>query len=299
MINREPESFYSWVNQRLQGHPELPPDVKIEIYNEIREYIDESQKSQNIPYDSLIYSLGNKVQFLNSFLLKKGFSPIRSQRSPLKNFIITALVLGIVLIAAAFGFYQFIKHQFDFDMADGQIKLFGQTLDVDEDNIKVDIDGQFSTRFVSKSIELPAEIKNIEISLKNTKTTISFIETNELVYDCRIPINDDHVSRVVGDTYEISLGKSSNCEIRIPRNLFLDLEFTNGRLTLDKPVSSFKIDGENGALVWIKNPSSKFQLFFEVKNQAQLGDFQDIFDQNAPRKAEIKLENGAINFVNG
>lgn len=297
MIKREPESFYSWVFAQLNRNPEIGQNARDEIYQEIIDYVENAKTSQNVPYDSLIYSLGNKIQFVNSFLLKRGYAPLRSHRSPFKNFLVTILALSVILLVGGFGFYQYLKTQFDFNFDDGKITLFGQDLDVNQNDVRVDINDQFSTRFISKTFSLPADVNNIVFELGNTKTTITYNQDDRMTIDCRIPINDDFLSEQTGNTYNIANTGSSNCDFAIPASLAFELRFTNGRVSLDRPTSSFKIEGENGFLTWIKAPDIKYQMFFETNNQANLADFKDIFDENAPRKSEIKLNNATLNFI--
>ncbi len=297
MLNKEPESFYRWVYDQLQRNPELSQASRDEIYQEIIDFIETSQKSQNVPYDSIIYSLGNKIQFLNSYLLKRGFAPLRSGRSPFKNFLMTMLALTAFVLIGGFSFYQYLKTQFDFDMDDGKITLFGQDLDVNQDTVKVAISGQYQDQYFSKIQQMDSEIKILNIDLGNTKSTFVFHSGEDFAIDCKIPIDQRFDLTHQGDTFYVAGPSESNCDFRIPQRLDFVLEFKNGRVSLDRPVSNLDIVGENGDLTWIKNPESKYQMVFEVSNQVNLGDFKDIFDERASNKANINLTNGVLSFV--
>ena len=88
----------------------------------------------------------------------------------------------------------------------------------------------------------------------------------------------------------------SNCDLTLPERAKFQVDFDNGRVTLDRPLSSFRVEGKNGHITWIKNPKSRFKIFYDVENAATRGDFKDIFDPNASQEAHIRLQNGLILF---
>ena len=108
----------------------LPPAPKSS--DEIAYYLTESQSKQNVPYRSLINSLGDRIQFINGFLLRLGESPLTPTRGPLRMIFKVLALLTALGVGSLLFLYYYLSSQFNFDLNDGKIKLFGQIIDMDD-----------------------------------------------------------------------------------------------------------------------------------------------------------------------
>ena len=298
----ELSKFLDWVSRRLQH---LHPQKRQDVIFEIESYLNEAQRKQNISHHALIHSLGDKIQFINGFLLRLGERPLSTPRRPLRIFLIILASLFTIGSLSLVGLYYYFSSQFDFDLDGGKLKFFGQIIDID----KVDFaystdyrpDGQ-GKKYVRKEAAVDAQ-SNFQIELENTRTTISFHrpEENSYLIECEIEysqeltISSDKSSKQ--NNFIIEVAGGSNCDLTLPQTATFQLNFANGRITLDGPSSSFKVHGTNGNVTWIKNLASQFRIFYDVQNAFVRGGFKNIFNQNASQAANIKLTNGMISFV--
>ena len=286
------KKFLNWASRRLRH---LPSSQRQKVLDEMASYLTESQSKQNISYRSLINSLGNKIQFINGFLLHLGQRPLSPTRRPLRTFLIALVSLLTLGFGSLLLLYYYLSSQFDFDLNDGKIKLFGQTIDTDQMDLTYKTHN-FAKKYIRKQSTIDPKA-HFTIKLEETKTTILYHGENSYTVECEIEPTKElslnsHKKKIL-----IHVQGKSNCDLTLPRTATFVASFKRGRMTLERPSSSFKIEGENGHITWIKNLKSRFKIFYDVQNTATQGNFDDIFDPKASEEAHIKLQNGTLSFI--
>ncbi len=298
-MNHELSRFLDWVATKIKH---VPLQARQEIIDQIREYLIDAQYAQNVSFDTIIFGIGDKIQFINGFLLRAGERPLKQPAAGFKKLMLVMGVLGIVFLVGSFAFYQYIKTQFDFDMADGKIKVFGQ--DVDIDTQMTTVPSRFNSgglqsagkKIVKKQISLPTTTNLMAITLGNTKSTINFTKGDSFNLDCEVGASEQVVINT-NSSAVVNIGGRSNCDIQIPDRLELVVNYSDGRLALDRPKQSFTINSEKGDLSWIKELSSEYQVFYNVKTANVSGSVQNILNNTSNNKAQINLNDGRVHFI--
>ncbi|MCY4644999.1 MAG: hypothetical protein OXB88_10305 [Bacteriovoracales bacterium] len=291
------KTFLDWASRRL-AH--LDSQKRLEILEEMASYLRESSLRQNLSSEEILRSLGNKVQFLNGFLIKRGERPLFPTRRPLRAFIYTLfslLALSILLVSTAF---YLLGPLFDFENSiplDGSMgKMMGGKKGID----LMFTGGQMGSSFEKKYVRRysrPRPGTRFDISLGRTLTTVSFHEDPHYSVSCEIDREDDIAIDTQKARVFIRSSGESNCDIALPEKAFFKIDFKGGRLGLDRPLSSFRVVGKKGRVVWIKNQGAKYQIFYDVGEGKVRGEWDDIFRADAPQKADIKLQEGLLSFI--
>lgn len=293
-MDQELSRFLTWIENKL-NHVDF--EKRKEIIAAIQKDLEETQTAQQVPFDSIIYQIKDKVQYINGFLMKSGERPIRNPRSPLKVFLITIVALVVLGIGAASYLFYKIESSFEINQEDGVIKLFGQTLDFNKMDMNVQINDGFDKKFVRKQ-ETGSNFKMFSFDLDDTSTVVSFTEEDRYSLECDINVDNEVEVSGTGNERNIKIASGSSCEVVLPESATIDFEFKNGKLTLDRPKASFSVDAENGMVRWIKRADSKYQLVYDVRNGGKTGSHEEIFYANARSKANIELDNGMLMFIN-
>ena len=282
-----------WVEKKLSS---LPPSKRENILAQIKSYLKEAQWKQNISYHNLIRSLGNKIQFINGFLIKIGAQPLPLRRSWLHIFFTLFLSLFLFGFIISASLYYYIDSQFNFDFKNGDIKFFGKKVDVNHTSISSI--NQFHKQYIQKSTYLNPQTP-IQIKLAQTRTTITHHsqKTNLFTISCEI----DHQQKLSLTQQKKSLlvnvPGESNCDLTLPPTIIFQVYFKTGQLTIDQPTTSFKIKGDAGRVNWIKHPTVKFNISYDVQTVNIQGVTEDIFEQSSPHNVHIQLENGSLSFL--
>ena len=292
-MDRQLKQFLDWAHRKLRH---LGPEKCREVMAEVESYFRAAQQKQNISYGQLISSLGDRVQFLNGFLLKLGECPLPPERRLLRTVMAIFAALFVTGGLGVLALYHYIDQQFDFDLADGKLKLFGQIIDTDKMDLTYST-SNFAQKYVRKHSTIDSQT-HFQIKLQHTRTTLSYHPEGQHFYtvECEIEHDRELSLSQEQDNLIIEVGGASNCDLTLPRASTSEANFDQGRVTIERPVSSFKIYGNDGHITWIKDVHSKFKIFYNVQNGATRGDFDDIFDQKASREAHIKLQNGSLSF---
>lgn len=292
LIPQEPERFLIWVNKKLSH---LRNESRLKILSDVRVYLDDAKKSQNVPYDTIIYSIKDKNLFLNSFLIRQGEQPLPGLHSLKRSLIVLVVILGL-LIGLGFYGYNYFKKQFNFDPSQGDIQIFGQKLKVQKMGQIIDQNISGSIKYITRTIDIDQKVKSIRFDLDNTKTTFNFIEGDQLSLNCQTGVNSQFISQGFDNHYDLEIPGNTNCEINIPRRVSIETNFSNGTISLDQPLKSFKVIGNNGTVNWIKNSNSKYQMEFEFVNGKPVGEYQNILDSKSRELAQVRLDNGQLIF---
>ena len=289
------KKFLDWASKKLRH---LPPPQRQKVLDEIAYYLTESQSKQNVPYRSLINSLGDRIQFINGFLLRLGESPLTPTRGPLRMIFKVLALLTALGVGSLLFLYYYLSSQFNFDLNDGKIKLFGQIIDMDHMDLTYETNN-FPKKYIRR--QSPTDPKaHFIIKLEETKSTILYHGKNSYTVECEIEPTGE-LSLDSKDSKKkkilIHVRGNSNCDLTLPQAATVLATFKRGRMTIERPSSSFRIEGENGHITWIKNLKSKFKIFYDVQNAATQGNFKDIFHPNASQEAHIKLQSGNLSFI--
>ena len=258
-MDRQQKKFLNWARRSLRH---LDPPRCQEILAEIESYLFKTQKSQNISYHYLLESRVNRVQFLNGFLLKFGERPLPLPRRFWQTFLITIASLFIAGSLLLWGLFHYISSQFDFNLDDGKFKFFGRTLDTKQIDLTYTNANSFAKKYVRQSSSI-APATHFKIKLHHTKTTIAYHKEEQNSYTIECEIEHDQELSLTSEkkVFSITTGGESNCELTLPRTSTLKVDFSQGRLTIERPTSSFKINGNNGQITWIKDQNTKFKIF--------------------------------------
>lgn len=290
----EPElrKFLDWAAHKLQ-HLDLQKRRK--VLNEMASYLTETQRKQNISYKTLIRSLGDRIQFINGFLLRLGEKTLPLPGRSLRTFVIALISLFTLGFLGSFLIYYYLSSLFDFDLGDGKLKLFGQIIDTKQMDLAYSTHS-FAKKYVRKQSSTHPKT-HFEIKLEDTKTTISYHAEPTYMIECEMLADQELSLAPQQNNLLIHLPGDSNCDLTFPRLSTFQANFKRGRMTVDRPSASFRIEGENGHITWIKNLKSRFKIFYDVQNAAIQGNFRDIFHPDSPQEAHLKLQNGLVSFI--
>lgn len=292
-MDKDLQKFMKWVEKKLfYLHPSQYQKVLIEI----KSYLEEVHLEQKTPYRELIKSLGNRVQFVNGFLIKIGIPPLPLGRSWLRIFSILTLSLFLSGFITSVAFYYYVKSQFSFDLEKGEIKFFGEKLGNNDQ--KFSTLPQFHQQYVQKIINIKP-LTPLEIKLDHTRMTISYDnqKTNLLTISCELDHDQKLNLSSQKNYFLIEAPGSSNCDLILPALATFKASFSSGKLTVDQPLKSFEIYGDKGQITWIKNLKTKHNISYDVNTVNIQGSTEDIFQQNSPHKAHIQLETGSLSFL--
>ena len=109
---------------------------------------------------------------------------IRALLRFVRSFMIISLSLLLVTGIVMFALYSYFNSLFDFDWSDGEVKFFGQVIDVDDANMSF-TQGRFSRKYVRRQSSCRPDSR-FEVNLHETQTTVSFHEESSYLVECEV-----------------------------------------------------------------------------------------------------------------
>ena len=194
--------------------------------------------------------------------------------------------MGIIAVVAVFYFFQ---SQFDFDGASSTALTLSSAPHSGP--------AKSSRKYVRKSSSVPTP-SLFKINLQETRLTVSFHSKNLFTVECEVDQDQDLLINHTQDHRRIEIKNEgfSNCEFTFPETSTFELFVHQGRVAIDRPPTSFSIEGDDVNVTWIKNMSLKFKIFYTLPKGNTEGNIDDIFDPQAPREGRINLRQGSIVF---
>ena len=296
-MDRKLAGFLAAVARRL-GH--LPSSKRQRILGDIEQFLLTARNRQNLTYSALIDALGESTQFINGFLLSSGERPLRPPRRWWRTFLLALVALGVVTMVVVYSFFHYLNAQFDLDPTDGQIKLFGQIIDINQ-GVQGG-QGVFSsgTTWAKKHVQQHFAVNrgvHFAIVLEQAKATVAYHDQDSYGVECEVSFDRQVAIVPRSGKVDIEIKGLSNCDFTFPRWADVRVTFEQGRVTMDQPVASFSVTGRNGHIAWVKHEKSRFKIFYDVKQGSIQGSLQDIFQRDATQTARLKLQSGDISFI--
>ena len=293
-MDRKLAGFLAAVARRL-GH--LPASMRQRILGDIEQFLLTARNRQHLTYSELIDALGEPTPFINGFLLSSGERPLRPPRRWWRTFLLALAALGVVAMVVVYGFFHYLNVQFDLNPADGQIKLFGQIIDLNQGGQGVFSSG---TTWAKKHVQQHFAVNrgvHFAIVLGQAKATVAYHDQDSYGVECEVSFEQRVAIVPRSGKVDIEIKGPSNCDFTFPLWADVMVSFEQGRVTMDQPVASFSVTGGNGHIAWIKHEKSRFKIFYDVKQGSIQGSLQDIFQRDATQTARLKLQSGDISFI--
>ena len=141
------------------------------------------------------------------------------------------------------------------------------------------------------------EEKELKIFFSSVKTDIYWKDQKKIAWTCKIRSNvKPSLIETKGSSLVLYLKTADECEINIPKNIKLLLRAQNGKVHLETPTETYKVELENG-LVTIK-PAKSVDFYYDLKvKRGYIADFDNKKKKENTKLAEVFLVSGSIQKI--
>lgn len=301
----ELERYLHELEKALAG---ISTSERAEIVTEIKSHVMESmQRDPSQSIEALLHSLGEPTQAANRYLIERGIQPRKPPRATHTIFkwltigflgTLAIIVLGVVGIIWKFspimkvdekaGRVTFLGGLIDIAEKDGRtrLKAFGNELEASMQ----DFTGREALKPAQKLVALPFSNGEMEIAMAEHGSRM-------LEWRCRIvnPRPTDHPSvRSDKDKFTVDLSAvgGSECQLRIPEGVRLEVQGQNGKVHLEQPRFSGGVKIVNGEITFEADQAATYNVEGKVMN----GQVDPLPNDPSPdaHRLQLSVQNGGI-----
>jgi hypothetical protein len=282
------ETYLTSLEKALRG---LPVSDRADIVTEIKSHIlSAMERDPNAQVGQVLSAMGEPETVANRYLAERGQTFVKPPVSPMVKWIVIGFLgmFGMVLIFTTFVFLRFSPIL----KVDGEkVKLLGGLIDVDDTDSK----GHTFKGFH----HLDDDKRPLNILAVNSKFDLHNSDSNDFRWNCKTS-NTEKMPEIRGDENGLTMDLTSyagvKCDFYFPQKHPINVEFTNGQISIEKPHYDLSIKGDNGKVDFESDSDVGYKYDVEVK----LGKVDTFTSTNKSELYQIKirLNNGLISNSN-
>ena len=297
--SKELESYLTRLDKALG---QISVSERAEIVTEIKSHIMDAQEIEpDKSLGSILASLGEPEQVASRYLLERGLSLKQPPRHPIVKWLVIG-VLGTFFLIMMFIFILIWKFTpfVEVDEEKGRVKILGGLIDVNEEkgSVKIgsfNIDNDTETKQVEgEQVINKDEINFINIPFVNGKFELMNSLDNIFRWNCNIigKANDPIILNDKSVEFALSKNGSSKCSFKIPSNTSVNVNGSNAKIKVLKPLYNININSLNGQVVIIPHAEKTYKYDMSVTH-GEVDSFKSN-DSNESYKISVNLMNGLI-----
>lgn len=269
---------------------------RAEIIMEIKSHVlDAMAKDPSTSVAAVLDAMGDPKQVANRYLLERGLKPNKPKRSILRSLLYT--IIGIIALFVLLIVLLIWRCTPLIQVNEHGVRILGGLIDVADDGERGDwhfgSEGQHSSK---GSAEIDrAVVKEIFVPFSNARFEFEHNDENKLSWECR------HAGKLAQESLknegvrlvlDFSTRSGIRCDIKVPRDIKLVIDGSNGRVLLGEPLFDTDVKISNGRVA-IK-PSAQIPYHYDLSVvNGHVAEFDSSNDARA-YKIQVKLVNGNI-----
>jgi hypothetical protein len=276
-------------------------DIVIEIKSHVLSAL-ERDPSSNI--DQILKSLGEPEVVANKYLLERGLKPTKPPVSPIVKWLVVGTLgcLGFFLLAGTLLIMKF-SPIVAVDEQKGDVTILGGLIQVSGSPSAIAAGKVAALKMQpNRTSEDSIDVRNatsMTIKFQNADINIKTGPVGKLSWSCDdIAIDDSTIEpQLTNDSWVFDLSSlmASDCRILVPAGLHINVEGTNGVVTIIKPLAPVSVSLINGKVDFEPDPTAEYSYNLSNLN-GDTGEFVSSKSAN-PYQVKINVLNGSIHKI--
>jgi len=299
-ISPKIEAYLLELDRALGG---IAMSERADIVTEIKSHLlDSMERQPERSVESFLEAMGEPQQVANRYLMERGLTPSKPPKRPLFKWLVIGMLgtmtLGLLTFCLLLWKFTPLIHV---DDNEERVTILGGMIDINgkAGTVKVGdaihIKGDKVTVNGSETIgKTPGT--EIEIPFISGKIELGNSDSDSIQWDCHIEKQDPKpvLNKTKGKvSFDFGKGGKAHCEIKIPKQVTVNLQGSNGKIDVEDPRYHLNAKLSNGKVSISTESNQKYYFDTNVVN-GKMDSFDSSDDKNA-WKISVNLTNGEIN----
>jgi hypothetical protein len=277
------ETYLTSLEKALRA---LPVSDRADIVTEIKSHIlSAMERDPTTPVGEVLSAMGEPETVANRYLAERGQTFVKPPVSPMVKWVVIGFVatIGMLILFSTMVLFRFSPL---IEVKDNRVKLLGGLIDVDDDSAP--------SRTFKGHHHLEDDKRPLSIIAVNSKFDLHNSQ-DDFRWECKTS-NSSKPMGIRGDenglTMDLSAYEGIKCDFYLPEKHPINIEFTNGKIDVEKPHYDLTLKGANGKIDFEADSNSAYKYNLNVK-VGKLDKFSSS-DKADAYKIKMQLDNGLI-----